>query len=156
VRQSRRHFRAAIRQLHDDLKAAKKMRLHWRGLLCLFIGSIPIILLFDHFGRFDLARPALVTMAVLGFAIAIKWKLRGRVWFWIIMTVFVMLHVLLILSVTWTTEWVPAAVSTGIGTIDLYVMLAIVCVVEKFVERPTISEGSAPPILKDCISDREV
>jgi len=124
--------------------------------LCVFIGSIPIILLFDHFGRFDLARPAVVSMAVLCFAIAVKWKLRGRVWFWITMAVFVVLHILLILSVTWTTGWVPAAVSTGIGTVDLYVMLAIVCVVEKFVERPPISEGSAPPILKDCVRDREV
>ena len=122
----------------------------------MFIGSIPIILLFDHFGRFDLARPAVVSMAVLCFAIAVKWKLRGRVWFWITMAVFVVLHILLILSVTWTTGWVPAAVSTGIGTVDLYVMLAIVCVVEKFVERPPISEGSAPPILKDCVRDREV
>lgn len=50
-------------------------------------------------------------------------------------------HVRLILSVTWTTGWVPAAVSTGIGTVDLYVMLAIVSVVEKFVEGPTTSEG---------------
>jgi hypothetical protein len=124
--------------------------------LCVFVGSMPIIWLFDHFGRFDLARPALVSIVVLGFAIAIKWKLRGRAWFWITMTLFVALHVLLILAVSWTTEWVPAVVSTGIGTIDLYAMLAIVCVVEKFVEKPTISEGSTPPILKDCGRDQEI
>jgi hypothetical protein len=156
VRQSRKHFGAAIRQLRDDLKEAKKMRFHWRGLLCVIVGSMPIIWLFDQFERFDLARPALVSMAVLGFVIAVEWKLRGRAWFWITMTLFVVLHLLLILSVTWTTGWVPSAVSAGIGAVDLYVMLAIVCVVEKFVERPPISEGSAPRILKDCVRDREV
>lgn len=55
----------------------------------MMICSVPVIALFDYFGRFDLARPTLVSMAVLGFAIAVKWKLRGRVWFWITMTVFV-------------------------------------------------------------------
>ena len=140
MRESRRHFRAAIRQLHDDLERVKKWRLHWRGLLCVIVGSMLIAWLFDHFGRFDLARPTLVSMAALVFAIAVKWKLRWRVWFWITITFFVVLHVLLILSVSWTTEWVPAVVSAGIVTIDLYAMLAAVSVVERFAETLTISE----------------
>jgi hypothetical protein len=130
-----------LKWLHDDdLKAAKKMRLPWWGVLCVIFGTIPVCFLFDHFGRFDLARPTVLTLGILGFALAVKWRLRRRVWFWSAMTVFVLLHVLLILSVTWTTKWVPAAVSAGIGSIDLYVMLTILSVVEKFTEGPTTSE----------------
>jgi O-antigen ligase len=141
VRSSRRPFRAAIRQLHDDLKRAKKWRLHWRGLLCVFIVSMPIIGLFYYFGRPDLARPTFVSVTALGFVIAVKWQLRERVWFCIMMAFFVMLHVLLVLSTSWPTEWVPAVVSIGAATIDIYALLAIVCLVEQFTERPTISEG---------------
>jgi hypothetical protein len=126
-------------QLHNDIKAAKKMRLHWWGLLCVMIGSLPIYWVFDHFGRLNLALPTLVGVAVLGCAIAIKWKLRRQVWFWIAMIVFVALHVLLLLFFPWPTKWVPASVFAGISSVELYAMLAILCVVEKFVERPKTS-----------------
>ena len=141
MRSSRRKIRAAIRELHDDLKRAKKWRLHWRALLCVFIVSMPIIGLFYYFGRPDLARPTLVSVTALGFVIAVKWGLRERVWFWIMTAFFVALHVLLVLSITWTTEWVPAVVSIGAATIDIYALLAVACVVEQFAEKPTISEG---------------
>ena len=140
MRESRRQFRAAIRQLHDDLRRAKKWHLHWRGLLCLFIVSMPIMGLFYYFGRPDLARPTFVSVTALGFVIAVKWQLRERVWFWIMMAFFVVLHVLLVLSISWTTAWVPAVVSIGAVTIDIYALLASVCVVEQFTGGPTISE----------------
>jgi hypothetical protein len=126
-------------QLDNDIKAAKQMRLPWWGVLCWMIGCALIVWLFDHLGRFDLARPALYSIGMLGVAIAIKWKLRRHVWFWITMTVIVALHVLLILFVPWTTKWVPAIVIIPIGIADLYAMLAILSVVGKFVERPKTS-----------------
>jgi hypothetical protein len=127
-------------QVDNDLKAAKQMRLPWWGVLCWMIGCAPIVWLFDHLGRFDLARPALYSIGVLGVAIAIKWKLRRHLWFWITMTVIAALHVPLILFVPWTTKWVPAIMIIPIGLADFYAMLAILSVVGKFVERPKTSE----------------
>jgi len=127
-------------QLDSDIKAAKKMRLPWWGVLCVIIGAMPIAWLFDHLGRFDLAMPTMCSIAVLGLAIAIKWRLRRHVWFWIAVTVIAALHILLILFVPWPTKWVPAAVFAGFGSVDLYGMLAILYVVGKFLERPTTSE----------------
>jgi hypothetical protein len=109
--------------------------------LCVFIVSLPIIGLFYYFGRPDLARPTFVSLTALGFVIAVKWQLRERVWFWIMMAFFVVLHVLVILSINWPTEWIPAVVSIGAATIDIYGLLAVVCFVEQFTARPTISEG---------------
>jgi hypothetical protein len=126
--------------LDNDLKAAKQMRLPWWGVLCWMIGCALIVWLFDHLGRFDLARPALYSIGMFGIAVAIKWKLRRHLWFWITMTVIVALHVVLILFVPWTTKWVPAIVIIPIGIADLYAMLAILSVVGKFVERPKTSE----------------
>ena len=109
--------------------------------MCLFIASMPILGLFYYFGRPDLARPTVVSVTALGFVIAVKWQLRERVWFWIMMAFFMGLHVLLVVSTSWPREWVPAFVSIGAATIDIYALLAVVCVVEQFTERPTISEG---------------
>ena len=127
-------------QVDNDLKAAKQMRLPWWGVLCWMIGCALIVWLFDHLGRFDLARPALYSIGMLGVAIAIKWKLRRHLWFWITMTVIAALHVPLILFVPWTTKWVPAIVIIPIGLADFYAMLAILSVVGKLVERPKTSE----------------
>ena len=75
--------------IKDDIKAARKMRLRlpWWGVLCAIIGGLPIVWLFDHFGKFNLFLPTFNCVAVLGLAIAVKWSLRRRTWFWITMTI---------------------------------------------------------------------
>jgi hypothetical protein len=40
-------------------------------------------------------------------AIALRWKLRQQVWFWITMTILAALHLPLILLVPWSTKWIP-------------------------------------------------
>jgi len=127
--------------IKNDIKAAKKMRLPWWGVLCWMIGCALIGWPFYHFGRPDLARPTLISIGMLGFAAAIKWKLKRHVWFWITVTVIAALHVLLIRSVPWPTKWVPAFEIIPIAIADLYAMLAILSVVGKYVERPKTSES---------------
>jgi len=126
--------------IKNDAKAAKKMRLPWWGVLCGIIGSTLSAWLFDHFGRLDLALPTLISIGTLGFAVALKWKLRRRVWFWITMTAIVALHVPLILFVPWTTKWVPAPVLVPFCVADLCAMLAILSVVGKCMEGPKTAE----------------
>ena len=122
-------------QLDDDLRAAQKLRLPWWGVLGVISGSLPAIWLFDHFGRFDLALPSLCSIGMIGFAIAVKWKLRRRAWFWITVAIIVALHALLILSATWTTKWIPAVVILPIAVVDLVSIFAIISFVEKAIER---------------------
>jgi hypothetical protein len=117
------------------------MRLPWWGVLCGILGTVLLALLFDYFGRFDLVRPSLISAAMVALAIVMRWKLRRHVWFWVTMTVIGAIHVLLILSVPWTTKWVPAIVIIPIGIADLYAMLWILSVVRKFAERANAPEG---------------
>jgi len=122
------------KDIEADIKVAKKIWLPWWAVLCLIVGGLPIAWLFDHFGKFDLARPSLLSAGTIALAIAIKWKLGRNPWFWITMAVIVALHLVLILSVSWTTKWVPASVSAGVCTVDFFVMLAIIDVVETFLK----------------------
>jgi hypothetical protein len=105
------------------------------------VGALPLYLLFVYFGRFDLARPSLTSLAMVAIAIAMRWKLRRHVWFWITMAFLAALHLPLILFVPWTTKWIPVFAIIPIGMADLYVMLWTVSVVGKFMERPKVSEG---------------
>jgi hypothetical protein len=56
-------------------------------------------------------------------AIALRWKLKQHMWFWMTIIFLAALHVPLILLVPWTTRWVPAFVIIPIGMADLYLML---------------------------------
>ena len=100
----------------------------------MIVGSLPIIWLFDHLARFDLALPTLLSVGMLGFTIALKWKMRGRVWFWMTMTVIAALHLPLIVFVPWPTKWIPAPLLVPFCIADLCAMLAIVSVMGKLVE----------------------
>ena len=127
--------------IRNDIKAAKKMRLPLWGVLCGIIGSTLSAWLFDHFGRLDLALPTLNSIGVLGFVLVLKWQQRRCAWFWITMTILAALHVPLILFVPWTTKWVPAIAIAAIDSADFCVMLTILSVVGKLVERSKTSEG---------------
>ena len=119
----------------------RKMRLPWWGMLGIILGGLPVLILFDHFGKFNLARPTLTSAVIVVIAIALRWKLRGHLWFWITMIVLAALHVPLLLLVPWTTRWVPAFVIIPIGMADLYLMLLVLSVVGKLMEGPKASEG---------------
>lgn len=119
----------------------RQMRLPWWGVLCVIIGALPVFFLFDHFGKLAIARPTLYSVAIIAITVAMRWKLRGHMWFWITMIFFAALHALLILPIPWTTRWIPALVVTPIGIADSYAMLWVVSVVEKYMEGQKAAEG---------------
>ena len=118
----------------------RTMRLPWWGVLCVIFGTILLALLFVNYGRFDLARPSLISVATVALATVMRWKLRRHAWFWITMTFLAVLHLPLILFVPWTTKWIPAIVIAPFGIVDLYAMLWVLSVVGKLVEGSKTSE----------------
>jgi predicted small integral membrane protein len=57
----------------------KQMRLSWKGGLGVFFGTILLALMFVSMGRFELARPTMVSVAMLTLTITMRWKLRTHV-----------------------------------------------------------------------------
>jgi hypothetical protein len=119
----------------------KQMRLSWRGVLGVMFGTAALAFIFISLRRFDLARPSMVSIAMVGLALVMRWKLRKHVWFWVTMTLLAALHLPLILFIPWTTKWIPAILIAPIGIADLYAMLWVISVVGKFMEGPTTAEG---------------
>jgi hypothetical protein len=126
--------------IKGDIDAAKKLHLPWWGLLgVIFVGFFGAWL-FDHFGRLDLVLPVLNCIAVFGFLIALKWKLRRRSWFWGIMIFIAALHVPLIMFIPWTTQWVPALAIGVIDSADFCLIVWILAAVGRLMEEPKDSE----------------
>ncbi|MDE3106183.1 MAG: hypothetical protein KGK08_13510 [Acidobacteriota bacterium] len=130
-----------LTSLKNDINAAKRIRLPWWILLPGVIVAAFSAALFDRFGKLYLVLPVLNSIAVLGFLVALKWKLRKRIWFWVTIIIVAALHVPLILFIPWTTKWVPALAIAAIDSADFCVILAILSVVEKFMGEPQASEG---------------
>ena len=106
------------------------------------LGTLPVLLLFDHFGKLALARPTLFSVATIAITVAMRWKLRRRVWFWMTIVAFAALHVALILSVPWTDTWIPALAIAPVLIADSYAMLwAISLVARRMGEPTTANEG---------------
>ena len=127
----------------DQVLTAKdrQIRLPWWGVLCVIFGAIPLFLLFYYFGKSALGLPSLISVAMVAIAIAMRWKLRRHLWFWITMTFLAALHVPLVLFVPWTTKWVPAVAITPFGVADLYAMLWILSAVGRYMEATRSSEA---------------
>lgn len=136
------HWPGGCKMLPIVTREDKQMRLSWKGGLCVFFGTILLALLLVSVGRFDLARPIMVSVAMIGLAITMRWKLRTHGWFWITIFILAALHLPLILFVPWTTKWIPAVLIAPIGIADLYVMLWAISVVAKFKGEPIATSGN--------------
>jgi hypothetical protein len=132
---------SVVSDMKADARVAKKLRLPWWGVLCCIAAGMPIAWLFDHFGKLNLALPTFNGVGILAVAVAVKWKLRQRLWFWITMIVIAGLHVLLILSVPWTDKRVPASALVPFGLADLWVILTIISVARQIMETPGAVDG---------------
>jgi hypothetical protein len=114
----------------------RRMRLPFWGYIFIPVGAFLLLALFDHFGKLALARTTVFSVSIIIIAIAMRWKLKGHVWFWITMVALAALHVPLILFIPWNAKWIPVLVIIPIGITDLYAMLWVVSVVGKFMGGP--------------------
>ena len=125
-------------------KEDKQMRLPWWGVLLVIAGAAAAYSLFDHFGEAAIARPTLYSAAVITITIAMRWKLREHLWFWVTTAFLTALHVPLILLVPWTDKWIPALVVIPVGILDSYAMLWVISVVAKSKGEPIAPAGKHP------------
>src|SRR6185503_18926006 len=79
------HLRGSSLWSRVITKEDRQMRLGWRGVLCLMLGTGLFAIPFVYWRRFDLALPSFVSAAMIALAIAMRWKLRHRACFWLAM-----------------------------------------------------------------------
>ena len=122
----------------------RRMRLPLWGYIFIPIGAFSLFALFDRFGKLALARPTLFSISIIIIAVAMRWRLKAHVWFWITMALLAALHAPLILFIPWTTKWIPVLAIIPIGIADLYSMLWVISVVAKSKGEPIVPTGKHP------------
>jgi hypothetical protein len=128
-------------EVRNDIKAAQKLRLSRWGVLLWMAFCLPVIWICDHFGKLNLALPVLNTIAVLSLVIALRWNLRGQLWFWIAMILIGALHAWLIWYIPWTKNWVPALAIAAIDSTDFCILLWGLSAVGRLMERKTTTNS---------------
>ncbi len=96
---------------------------------------LPVLLILNYLGRVELAYPVLASIIAIGFAIRGYWELRGQLWFWITISVFLVVHGVLIFCIPWRSGWVPAPVIMVFCIVDFAIILGVVGVIEKWKSR---------------------
>ncbi len=123
-----------------EIKVAQKVWFPWWAVLLWMAFCLPVVWYFDHIGRLTAALPALNFLAVLGFLIALKWRLRRRVWFWIVISILAVLHGLFVWYVPWTTKWVPAIAMGLVDSVDFCIALWVLAFIGRLAEGPGARE----------------
>ena len=129
------------REISNDYKAARRMRIPWWGILCIIAGSAFGGWLLSRLGRLNLAVPTFLCITTHAYAIAVKWKLKRFVWFWVAIGISVAVHVPLILFVPWTSKWIPAPLLVPFMAADWCAIIVLISIVGQVVERSRAAEA---------------
>jgi len=114
-------------------------RADWSGLIAAALAS-PVLFIFVYFGKLDTGFTAALALAVVIFAIRLRWNLRVHAWFWVTIVVIMALQIPLLFIVRWPQTNIPTiAFSLPIGIADFLLISGAISVAEKM-----FSKGLSP------------
>jgi hypothetical protein len=93
-------------------------------------------LLAEHYVGPGSGLPTSLSAGMIALSIWWRWDLSDRPWFWLVAGVIAVLHLILIISIPWTTHWIPAVVSTPICIVDGLLILKIFNLGETLIDSP--------------------
>jgi len=105
------------------------------------LALVPVLVLFDYLGRFDLGLNIFICLFVNILAIRIRWKLREYPWFWGAMAVVMAVELPAVVLIRWPPYWVPAVVLLPIAVVAYLVATGALQLAEKLFGKPTSAEG---------------
>lgn len=115
-----------------------------KWLLVVILCMVPAFALFAYFGDPGRGRAAAGSTIVLMYAARGCWDLRRHTWFWVTLTIFIALHVLLILLVPWSSKSYPGTALLPIAAVDYGIVYGAIKLIEKLMKRshplPSVSD----------------
>ena len=106
-------------------------RLSKKSALVALLCGISIFVIFAYLGDPAKGRPAAICVAMTVLVVWMRWDLRKRVWFWITITILVLLHVPLVLLIPWSNRNYPGVVLLPQALLDFSVVYGCIKLVEK-------------------------
>lgn len=96
----------------------------------------PVYLVFYLVNKEEMGRSVFIILGMTMLAIRVRWDLRNRFWFWVVIVLVLAAHIPLLFFVHWPEGyhgWLPAIGTLPIGLADVLIILGLVYFVEKFI-----------------------
>ena len=101
----------------------------------------PVFFFFAFWGKEDIGLTVCIVMAMMMFAIKLRWELRRHVWFWVTIIAILALHVPLLTSIHWPSNSAPTILySLPIGFVDFFLITGGIGLAEKFFSKDSSSD----------------
>jgi len=110
-------------------------RLTRKAAVLVLLCSLPFSFLFDHLGDPARGRAVSICVAVLLTAVWVRWDLRKYVWFWITISLVLILHIPLLIYIPWTNKNYPGAVLLPEALLDFCIVYGCIKLAEKVMKR---------------------
>jgi len=108
--------------------------------LIMAAATLPVLIFFTYIGKTELGLNLGICLFDSMVAVKLRWYLRKRIWFWVVIVLVLALHVPLVLIIHWPHEWVSKFALLPIGFADCMITLGIIGFVQKFIVRDAPSD----------------
>jgi len=105
--------------------------LNKKSVILIALCALPVFLIFAALGDPGRGRAAAIALFVILLCGRIFWSLRGRVLFWVVLTIVVLCHIPLILLIPWNNRDYPGVVLLPFALPDFAIVYGILKLVEK-------------------------
>ena len=99
------------------------------------ICTLPIWALYAYLGDPGRGQAAWVCSVMISLAARFFWDLRNRIWFWMTLTIIVLLHIPVILLIPWPFKQLTSIAALPFGFADFGIAYGIIQLVENVAER---------------------
>jgi hypothetical protein len=108
-------------------------RLTRKTALVVLLLVLPIQFAFIHASFPGEGRAAAICAGMVMTSVWIRWDLRNHLWFWVTVTLLILLHVALVVSIPWTDHSYPGITLLPVALLDLAVAYGAIKLVELLV-----------------------
>lgn len=107
------------------------------------ICASPLFIVFAYFGDPGRGQAAWVSAGVIAIAARFWWEFKGRIWYWLMLAVIVLLHVAVILLIPWSFKQLSYIALLPVGLLDFCVAYSIIRLAAKiFGENKSATEAN--------------
>jgi len=110
------------------------------GICCLF----PLYLLFSALGNAGRGTAAMCFGGAIIIVVRLRWELRNRVWFWVIVSLLVLLHLAMTILIPWPNQNYTLPIVLPVGIVDILGISWLIQLAAKKMGS-TESNGDDPP-----------
>lgn len=114
----------------------EKSDAHWGLVIFGAVAAFAVFLAFAHFGRPGNGKVAGYLTGLLICVVGLRWRLRGRPWFWATIGLIAVVEAPLAIFIPWTNKWIPAAGIMPFAIADFVGILLLIERVKKWADPP--------------------